>query len=222
MLVARGAAAEPTAPSQDSAASIPTTEGCGTSFGEPCAHDIRINFGAGAFDGDALDGGGLVFNALATFRWGHLQVGGLAEGGTQVFGGSYAFFGTALGPVCQMPAGTRLELLLYAGGVSYQGVGCNMFCRSGGASGRFGHYGVRAGGSYVFGRSEHRHFELGLAGSMGADIGQRRVDYTTTGGMFEETTTSHTTTLGGQRWAAFVTMGVALDIGRFAESLEAL
>jgi hypothetical protein len=179
----------------------------------PEVSDLRVNAGLGAASGKTLSGGP-AGSLMATYRHRFVEAGVLLEGGSEFFGGRYGLAAGVLGPVFQSSEGPRLELLAVAGRTGYDGVGCGMFCDGGGASASMGYLGGRAGVSYVLKSRKRAHLEMGGSIGFGSDMERKHVDYTTTGGLLDDGTTSAgSKTLGGIRTTAMFVIGTSVDLG---------
>ena len=178
----------------------------------PEVTDLRVNAGLGASAGKTLSGG-LAGSLMTTYRYRFVEGGVLLEGASEFIGGRYGLAAGVLGPVFQSSEGPRLELLAVAGRTGYDGVGCGLFCDSGGASASMGYLGGRAGVSYVVKSRKRAHLELGGSIGFGSDLQRKHVDYTTTGGFLDDGTHSASTTLGGVRTTAMFVIGTSIDLG---------
>jgi hypothetical protein len=179
----------------------------------PEVSDLRFNAGLGAASGKTLSG--IAGSILLTYRYGFVEAGLLVEGGSEFIGGSYGLMAGVLGPVWQSSDGPRLELLAVGGRSGYSGVGCGLFCDSGGASAQMPFLGARAGVSYVVKSRKRAHLEIGGSFGLGSDLRRKQVDYTTTGGFLDDgSPAAGRTTLGGVRSTAMFVIGTSLDLGR--------
>lgn len=157
--------------------------------------------------------GDVVTQSLALgFRYGWFEPAIVANAGTPIFGGGYASVAMSVGAVIETDDANRFTLRGALGSDSYSGVGCGLFCQSGGASATLPYAGVHVAASHVFGASGRTHLELGLEGFYGRDLARERVDYTTTGGLFGTSTSEDSRTLGGQRVGALLTVGLTYDV----------
>ncbi len=181
--------------------------------GAPELADLRLNAGLGVATGQTLSGGPAAA-LLTTFRYSYVEAGGLFEAGSELFGGHYSLVAGTLGPVWQSSQGPRLELLGVLGQSSYGGVGCGLFCDSGGASAQMPYVGARAGVSYVVRSTKRAHLELGASFAVGSDLERKQVDYVTYGGFLDDGDPNYSrTTLGGRRSTALFTIGTNIDLG---------
>jgi hypothetical protein len=179
----------------------------------PDVSDLRINVGVGASSGKTLSAG-IAGSIMTTYRYRFVEGGLLLEGGSEFIGGNYGLIAGVLGPVWQSSEGPRLELLAVGGRSGYTGVGCNLFCDSGGASAEMPFLGARAGVSYVVKSRTRAHLEIGGSVGIGSDLRTKHVNYTTTGGLLDDGTPNlGSTTLGGVRGTAMFVIGSSLDVG---------
>jgi hypothetical protein len=179
----------------------------------PDVSDLRINAGVGASSGKTLSAG-IAGSIMTTYRYHFVEGGLLLEGGSEFIGGNYGLVAGVLGPVWQSSEGPRLELLAVGGRSGYSGVGCNLFCDSGGGSAEMPFLGARAGVSYVVKSRKRAHLEIGGSFGLGSDLRRKHVDYTTTGGFLDDgTPTPGSTMLGGVRSTAMFVIGTSLDLG---------
>ena len=114
----------------------------------------------------------------------------------------------------QDPTGIRLELLGTTGMGAWSGVGCGLFCNSGGASASLPYLGARAGVGYAFSRRAKAHFTLGVSGYHDAYLGSKSVDVTTSDNWFGPGTSTSTNTkhFGGSRSGGLLTLGAVVDL----------
>jgi hypothetical protein len=179
----------------------------------PEVSDLRINAGLGASSGKTLSAG-IAGSIMTTYRYRFVEGGLLLEGGSELIGGNYGLIAGVLGPVWQSSEGPRLELLAVGGRTGYSGVGCGMFCDSGGASAEMPFLGARAGVSYVVKSRKRAHLEIGGSFGLGSDLQEKHVNYTTTGGFLDDgSPTPGSTTLGGMRATAMFVVGTSVDLG---------
>ncbi len=180
------------------------------------AQDFHFNAGPGWARDEVL--GNVVAHSLTLgYRYGHFEPAIVGNFGTKVFGGSYAALGMSLGAVVQTDTGPRFTLRGVLGSDSYSGVGCELFCQSGGASATLPYAAVHAGVSHVFWARGKTHLELGFEGFYGRDLAKERVEYSTTGGLFGPTTATGERSLGGQRIGVVATVGLTFDTAKTAK-----
>ncbi len=206
-LSSRAASAEPDSLSLNSAGASETRE-TGT------RQDFLLTAGLGGFSNHTLSGVDL--SVLGAMRYDFIEGGVLIQGGSEIFGGTYVLFGGAAGLGLQAENGLRLDLQGVVAADSYSGIGCGLFCDSGGAAATLPWAGGRLELSQVFQRDRHVHFQLGLAVTAGTDIGRTTVNYETAGtGIFGDTTSSQdTVTLGSPILSIQLAVGVVFDVSR--------
>ena len=177
----------------------------------PDAQDFHFSGGFG-WSRDSTLNDALAHSVTVGYRWRFFDAGLVGDFGTRVFGGSYAMTGVTLGAVMQTESGQRFSLGGVLGSDAYVGVGCELFCQSGGASATLPYAGLRASASHVFRSRSSVHFELGVSGFWGRDLETQAVTYTTTGGLLlSGESAPQTQTLGGQRIGAVATVGLTWD-----------
>lgn len=179
----------------------------------PPATDLVVRGGLGA--GSSTPIGGVLSATLELgVRRGLVQGGFELTGDTEVFGGDYSSAGVMAGLGFRSAHGVRLELLGTGGIGRWHGVGCGLFCTSGGASGSLPYLGARAGIGYVFGR-RRGHFLLGVAGHLDEYLGSEEVSYSsTTSNLLGPGTSTNVDTreFSGSRTALLATFGAVIDL----------
>ena len=175
------------------------------------ARDVVVVAHGGAFAGTM---GGVVVGATGLARFGLFQAGGLVEGGTSIFSGSYVAVAAASGLAVRTPSGFRLDLLGVAGDHHYTAVGAGLLTTDPGAHGDTPFVGARLGLSYGFGVGATR-FDVGAWGLVEDDLTRSTQTYSFAeqswfgGGTFPRTVTH---TVGGYRAGAALRLGAAFDL----------
>jgi hypothetical protein len=175
---------------------------------------LRVGVGAGANEPMA---GGLTSSLSVTGRYSVLQGGLELAGDAAPLGrATYGALGGLAGLGVQDASGVRFDLLGSAGMGSWKGLGCGLFCDSGGGSASLPYVGFRVGIAYAFTRRARAHFVLGLVGYYDNFYGSQDITYTTTSenGLFDSdtTTSQHSAHVAGHRSGAMVQLGVLFDL----------
>src|SRR5688572_22340437 len=95
--------------------------------------DLVARVGVGAGKNASMDGV-LASSLDVTLRHHFFQAGIELAGDSEIFGGNYGSIGGLAGVGVQDPSGVRFELLAATGVGKWSGIGCGLFCDSGGAS----------------------------------------------------------------------------------------
>jgi hypothetical protein len=161
----------------------------------------------GGYDANGGGGGMMLFGAdiLAHYRF--FEWGALAEGGTQILGGSMGGLGGWLGTGLDLTPHLRLSLLGELGRHGYSDIGAEFFGHPG-IGGSFGYGGARVGLMYGFGGADR--FTLGFWMFARDDFGRRTetVHYTEHDLFAPPTNATWTGTVGQAQFGLTLRVGV--------------